>query len=142
MELWRSVIDSWKRVQRAGEKNMILRASLTIAEFRVLRMLRDHGSTPMVKLSVETLLSPPTMTGLVDKLEDQGLVERVRNREDRREVLIAITTKGTAAVGKGEEIHRQLVEKSFSVLPQSEVTLMVGLLKRLADAAEAASNQS
>lgn len=139
MELWRSVIDSWKRVQRAAEKNLV-KAGLSVAEFRVLKTLRDEGSTPMVKLSAETLVSAPTMTGLVDRLEEMGLVERVRSQVDRREVLIAITSKGTVALRKGEEVHKQLVDKSLSVMTREETVVMVGLLKKLADASEAASH--
>lgn len=139
MELWKVVIDSWKRLQRAAERNL-LSAGLSLAEFRVLRMLRDQGSSPMVKLSGETLLSQPTITGLVDKLEELGFVERVRNLEDRREVLIALTTKGTGALSKAEQVHRQFVQRSLSVIPESEMSVLGRLLKRLADASEEASS--
>jgi MarR family transcriptional regulator, organic hydroperoxide resistance regulator len=135
VELWRSAVDSWKRLQRAAEKNL-LRADLSVAELRILRVLHEHGSSPMNRFSTATMLSQPTITGIVDKLEERGLVERVRNKEDRREVLIAITPKGTDAFAKGEDLHRRFVEKALSALEADEVALLRALLKRLADASD------
>jgi MarR family 2-MHQ and catechol resistance regulon transcriptional repressor len=135
VELWRSVVDSWKRLQRAAEKNL-LRADLSVAELRILRVLRERGSTPMNRFSTETMLSQPTITGMVDKLEERGLVKRVRSKEDRREVLIAITPKGDDTFVKGMDLHRQFVERSLSALRPDEVDLLVPLLKRLADASD------
>lgn len=136
VEIWRSVVDSWKRFQRGGEKNLI-NAGMSVAELRILRVLREHGSSPMNRFCPETLLSQPTITGIVDKLEDRGLVERVRNQEDRREVLIAITSKGVEALKRGEDLHRRYVERSLASLRDDEVETLVGLLKRLADASDA-----
>ena len=139
MEIWKSVVDSWKRAQKAGEKNL-LAVGFSVAEYRVMRKLRDEGASAMVKLSAEALLSQPTMTGLVDKLEGLGLVERVRNQQDRREVLIAITSKGNESLARAEETHKRWVEKSLSVLDPDQMVLLVRLLGRLAEATEKASH--
>jgi MarR family transcriptional regulator, 2-MHQ and catechol-resistance regulon repressor len=141
VQLWRSVADSWKRVQRAAEKNL-LRSGLAPAELRILRVLREHGSSPMNRFCAETMLSQPSITGVVDKLEERGLVERVRSLEDRREVLIAITRKGSEAYAKGEETHRRFVERSLSVLREEEVVSLVELLKRLADASDSLASDA
>ncbi len=85
VELWRSMVDNWKRLQRGAEKNL-LRLDLTPAELRVFRVLREEGSSPMNRFCAATLLSQPSITGIVDKLEERGMVERVRSKEDRREV--------------------------------------------------------
>jgi len=137
VEVWRSFVDSWKRLQRAGEKNLV-GADLTSAELRILRVLRDRGSCPMNRFSSETLLSQPTITGVVDKLEERGLVERVRNKEDRREILIAITQKGTAILAKGEDLHKAFVERSLSVLTAEEMEQLAVLMKKLADSSGSA----
>ena len=138
VELWRSVVDSWKRLQRGAEKNLAS-IDLTAAELRILRVLREQGSTPMHRFAQETMLSPPSITGIIDKLEDRELVERVRSKEDRREVLIAITAKGDRAFAKGMNMHKQFVEKALSSLKPEEVESLVSLLKKLADASDAAA---
>jgi DNA-binding MarR family transcriptional regulator len=137
VELWRSMANNWKRIQRDAEKNL-MRLDLTPAELRILRVLREQGSSPMNRFCAETMLSQPSITGIVDKLEERGLVERVRSREDRREVLIAITEKGNHTYAKGMELHRQFVKKAFSALEGGEVEALLSVLKKLADASDAA----
>jgi DNA-binding MarR family transcriptional regulator len=137
VELWRSVVDSWKRLQRGAEKNLAL-LDLTPAELRIMRVLLENGTSPMNRFSHETMLSQPSITGVIDKLEERGLVERVRSKEDRREVLIAITAKGNDAYTKGMDSHKQFVEKALSALEAEEVDALVSLLKKLADASDAA----
>lgn len=136
VDLWRSMASNWKRLHHDAEKNL-LRLDLNVAELRILRVLREQGSSPMNRFRAETMLSQPSITGLVDKLEERGLVERVRSREDRREVLIAITTKGNHTYSKGMDLHRQFVEKAFSALEPDEARSLVSLLKKLADASDA-----
>jgi DNA-binding MarR family transcriptional regulator len=136
VELWRSIADSWKRLQRGLEKTLA-QLDLTPAELRIMRVLREQGSTPMNRFCQETMLSQPSITGIVDKLEDRGLVERVRSREDRREVLIAITAKGDHAYQKGKDLHRQFVERALSNLKPGEVDELAGLFKKFADASDA-----
>jgi MarR family transcriptional regulator, 2-MHQ and catechol-resistance regulon repressor len=135
VEIWRSLVDSWKRFQRGAEKNLVS-LDLSAAELRILKVLREQGSSPMNRFSTETLLSQPTITGIVDKLEGRGLVARVRSLEDRREVLIAITPKGVDTLAKGMELHGRFVERSLSALRADEVDVLVGLLKKLADASD------
>ena len=132
LELWRSATNAWKRLLKGGEKNLA-NADLTLAEFRILRMLTESGTLPMNRLSHETLLSQPSITGLIDKLEERELVERVRNNADRREVLIAITPKGKGALARGEELHKQFVRRVFSVLANEEMVELNALLKKVAD---------
>jgi MarR family 2-MHQ and catechol resistance regulon transcriptional repressor len=84
------------------------------------------------------MLSQPSITGVVDKLEERGLVERVRSKEDRREVLIAITEKGDDTYAKGMELHRQFVNKAFAALDEGEVEELMSVLKKLADASDSA----
>lgn len=139
VDLWRSMLNNWKRIQRDAERNL-MRLDLTPAELRILRVLREKGSSPMNKFSAETMLSQPSITGIVDKLEERGLVERLRSSEDRREVLIAITEKGDRTYAKGMELHRQFVEEAFSVLEGGEVEALMSVLKKLADASDAAVN--
>jgi len=135
LAVWRSIADSWKRVQRGTEKNL-MSADLTLAELRILRVLRDQGSSPMNRFSTETMLSQPTITGVVDKLEERRLVERIRSVQDRREVIIAITPKGNEVLAKGEEIHKRFLERSFSGLREGEMETLSVLLKKLADSME------
>jgi DNA-binding MarR family transcriptional regulator len=132
LELWRSTIDAWKRLQRGAEKNL-LAADLSPAELRILKVLKAEGSTPMNRFCPATMLSQPAITGVVDKMEERGLVERVRNARDRREVLIAVTPKGSDALARGEDLHREFVKRSLSVLTRAEMAELSLLLRKVSD---------
>lgn len=140
VEVWRTIASSWKRLQRAAEKNLT-RADLTVAEFRILRALKDDGPVAMNKLCPQTMLSQPTITGIVDKLEGLRFVERVRNPEDRREVLLGMTPRGREAFSRAEQVHRAFVGKSLAALRPEEVEKLAALLGRLADASDSMTEQ-
>ena len=67
---------------------------LTRAQSQVLKNLLSHGSMSSANLSRKLYMTPPNMTGIIDRLEKKGLVERIRNRGDRRVVLITLTESG------------------------------------------------
>src|SRR5699024_5314548 len=73
---------------------------LTFARFEVLRLLAfsRRRSMPMSRLGSLLQVHPTSVSSAVDRLEKQGLVERLRLERDRRVVLASITTKGDEAV--------------------------------------------
>ncbi len=68
---------------------------LSTAQLDVLRRLRHHGPTPMRRLAEQMNCEASNLTGLVDRLETGGLVERqIPTRGDRRVRLLALTDEG------------------------------------------------
>ena len=72
-------------------------AELTLAQVRVLRRLAKHPQT-LGQLGAELALAPPSVTRLVDRLEERGLIERSRELEDRRKVVATVTDEGRRLV--------------------------------------------
>ena len=68
---------------------------LSLAQLDVLRQLYAHGPTPMRRLAEIMYCEASNLTGLVDKLEARGLVERQADPADRRVRLLALTEEGT-----------------------------------------------
>lgn len=66
---------------------------LSIAQLDVLRRLR-RGPSPMGPLAVQMNCEPSNLTGLVDRLEARGLVERQPHPEDRRVKCVGLTEAG------------------------------------------------
>jgi len=66
---------------------------LTGSQFRILMVLYKSPSCSVRQADIETVfsMSNPTVTGLVNKLESRGLVERVCNPNDKRSKLLALT---------------------------------------------------
>ena len=69
---------------------------LTSPQSGVLRSLFNKGSMSSAELSRTTYVTPSNITGIIDRLEKKGLVERIRVTGDRRIVLITLTSKGEA----------------------------------------------
>nr|NIS39935.1 MarR family transcriptional regulator [Desulfuromonadales bacterium] len=85
-----------------------------------------------------------TMTGLVDRLEDQELVDRQYDRSDRRKVWVRLTAKGQRKLEDAMPVVDRLTEDIFSVLTDEDLRdlgaqadkLRAAAIERLAEALE------
>jgi MarR family 2-MHQ and catechol resistance regulon transcriptional repressor len=62
-----------------------------------------------------------TITGLVDRLEEPGFVERVFDRRDRRKTWVRITEKGERKLAEALPVFNRLVDEIFSVLTDQDL---------------------
>lgn len=67
---------------------------LTEQQWRILRVLWEHGEVAFNELSAATLIPAPSLVGVVDRLTKNGLVKRVRSDSDRRKVSVVATRAG------------------------------------------------
>jgi DNA-binding MarR family transcriptional regulator len=91
LNLWRT----YDRL-RALEEELFGRYELTPQQYNALRLLRaEHpDGQPTLALAARLVSKAPDITRLLDKLEQRGLVARVRPAENRRVVRVAITDAG------------------------------------------------
>ena len=73
----------------------------------------------------------PSATSLLNKLCDQKLVERHADQEDRRLVLISLTTKGKALLEQAISQRRKKLEKFLSYLSETEKLELLNIFKTL-----------
>lgn len=109
---------------------------LTFARYEVLMLLSfsRRGSLPITKMADRLMVHQTGITRLVDKLEQDGFVERTRNPDDRRGVLASITSAG-------RKVARQATKAVTAIrfgmeLPDEDLGALSDLLKRLRDAAD------
>jgi DNA-binding MarR family transcriptional regulator len=78
---------------------------LTFARYEVLMLLSftSSGSLPITKVGERLMVHPTGITKLVDKLEQQGLVHRIANPDDRRGILAEITDEGRVRAREATE---------------------------------------
>jgi DNA-binding MarR family transcriptional regulator len=100
---------------------------LTVAQLRLLWVLRDEDGLPVGALADRLGVNPSTITGHVDRLVKQDLVRREEDPSDRRIVRNYLTEAGTVTVG--------------AVL-QIAGTYIINILKRLSDEQLARLHQS
>lgn len=91
---------------------------LSYARYEVLTLLSftKAGELPLSKIGQRLQVHPASVTGVVDKLEQQGLVVRVPHPDDRRAVLARLTDEGRRVAA---ESTRALNDGPFSSLPLS-----------------------
>ncbi|MFI5486540.1 MarR family winged helix-turn-helix transcriptional regulator [Micromonospora echinaurantiaca] len=73
--------------------------NLTQAGMVTLMTLDKHGALPHGEVAQRCFVRPATLTGIIDTLERDGLVERQRDESDRRSIRLAITDAGRARLG-------------------------------------------
>jgi MarR family transcriptional regulator, organic hydroperoxide resistance regulator len=76
---------------------------MTIAQLKSLFFIAEKGKTNFKKLADALGVTPPNITGIIDRLVEQGLVSRTENIEDRRVMLLQMTGKGLTLVNNLHE---------------------------------------
>lgn len=135
----RAVLKGIRRIARSVElhsRRIDRDVGLTLPQLVVLMCVRDLGEVTSRAVSFEANLSPPTVVGILDKLEMKGLIERYRSKIDRRIVHTRVTKKGTNLLNSAPPPLGGAFERAFNKLDQSERIAIVGMLTRLADISE------
>ena len=89
---------------------------LSDQQWRVLRVLGEHGSMDTGRVAREAYILGPSLTGVLSRMERDGLITRARDAEDQRRTVVSATTKGRKMVGKlakAIEDHYDWMEKSL-----------------------------
>lgn len=119
----------------AYQRRSMMRAwqdrSLSKLSLHVL-MLLDQGPLPMSRLAALVDVSVSNMTGIVDRLEHHGMVERVRDDRDRRLVLVRATQTGTARCEEAEGLRREHLRSLIGALDGRERAVVLQAAQVLA----------
>lgn len=94
--------------------------SLSKMNLHVLMLLEQHGPMSMSRLAGMTDVAVSNMTGIVDRLEHHGLVDRVRDERDRRVVLVRATHQGRERCAEMEGLRREHLLRLVGELSGSE----------------------
>jgi DNA-binding MarR family transcriptional regulator len=106
--------------------------SASVARLRALRMLaRAEQPLRMRDLSDLTGIAARTATSIVDSLERDGLVERVRHPHDRRAFLLRLTPEGAHCHREAEEVDRLALAEATAALNAEEREQLRELLARI-----------
>jgi MarR family 2-MHQ and catechol resistance regulon transcriptional repressor len=103
--------------------------NITEQQMTVLKILA-RKPLQMSELGHELLVSSPTITSLIDRMEKKGIVKR-EDCKDRRKIEIQLTLEGKKLYETAMEQYRDLLQKSFSVLTPEEAAELLRLLRKL-----------
>ncbi|SOE49212.1 Putative regulatory protein associated with the ectoine operon [plant metagenome] len=115
-------------------------SQITAPQLICLRaILAAGGPLTATALSREMHLSPSTVVGILDRLEDKGLITRERGREDRRIVFVRATAAGDALAREAPSPLQKRLADSLNALPELEQATITLSLERIVDLMEAES---
>jgi MarR family 2-MHQ and catechol resistance regulon transcriptional repressor len=130
-DLEREAIDemtAWSPRDRGGAFRQWHRHSLSLVHLNVLATLESDGPMPMSRLAEAMDVSDASATGIVDRLEKRGLVERRHGTADRRTVLVHPTDAGEQVFRDMAEHRRDFLTKVLAELTDEEMgSLLVGM---------------
>lgn len=112
--------------------------SVTLPQFDVLSELeRAPDPLTMSQLSQELMVSNGNVTGVIDRLEKSGFVDRSRAEHDRRVQYISLTPKGRRQFVKMARRHESWLDDLFSELSLKDMTSLQKLLLKTRHSASA-----
>lgn len=143
LRLWLRLVALETMVENQVRRMLRERFDVTLPQFDVLAEL-EHAGRPltMSQLSAELVVSNGNITGLVHRLERDGLVARESALEDRRVHRIRLTEKGAARFARMASVHEEFIAELFSGMSGNEMRDLQSLLRRAKEAiAERASRR-
>lgn len=105
--------------------------ALNAGGYKVLICLRMEGVKTPGSLARDCSISTGAMTNRIDRLEQQGYVERVRDTADRRSVQVHITDAGIEVLERAATQQAKAEIDAMSTLDQGELKKLNGLLRKL-----------
>lgn len=123
-------LNTYTKLMRAAESvtsrtsRVMTVAGLTISQFGVLEALYHKGPLCQRDVAAKILKSTGNITLVIDNLEKNGLVRRVRDSEDRRFLTVHLTEAGTALIAKVfAEVEATIVADMASLSGEEQETL-------------------
>lgn len=124
-------VAAWVGELRCASMGRLVQGHVSMSHMHVLWLLQHHGEMPMSKLAVLLDVSLSNATGIIDRMAEKGLVERVRVPDDRRVVLVRPADAGREAVSMTESSKRDRMRAVIRRLPATERPIVLEALRSL-----------
>jgi DNA-binding MarR family transcriptional regulator len=106
---------------RCAGTGRLVKAGVSMTHMHVMWLLQHHGDLPMSRMAELLDVSFSNATGIVDRMEERGLVERVRVPDDRRVVLVRIAARGVAALEETEALKQDRLQAIIGHLDEVQL---------------------
>jgi len=116
--------------------NVLIDSGLTLTQLRSLFLIANEGSTNFRKLARALKVTPSDVTGIVDRLVEQGLVSRTQNPKDRREMTLQATEEGKDLVYNLKEAGIKQMTQILSLLNLEDLSSLTQGLSAFINAAD------
>lgn len=126
----RTLAETYDRVFRTSGRH-IEKLGLTPAQFDVIATLGDTPGMTCKQLGDGTLITKGTLTGVIDRLAERGLVSRSRGARDNRQVHVKLTPAGEQVFQATFQLHVDFLGLHFAGMAPERQALLNELLREL-----------
>ncbi len=143
VDLIEEIIELHRQVNRAlrqYNQDAWMQISLTVPQVKSLFFITNSGNTNFKNLAGALKVTQSNLTGVVDRLVEQGLVSRAENPEDRRMMSLKATEKGEALVSELRDRRLNQLSQALTELNEQELNTIAQGLALLAKVTETQRN--
>lgn len=117
---------------RQQSHDFLEKYGVTVPQSGVMRVLQRRGALPIGTLAEKLFLKTSTVSGIIDRLERDGMVTRLRgNTGDRRVVHVALTDQGQELAGRLPSTSFDKLRRALDRLTPEEAGALLNTLNRL-----------
>lgn len=132
LRVWLRLLRAHRSIERGLRERMRVAHGSTLPRFDVMSALdRYRDGLRMSDLSAKLMVSNGNVTGIVDRLEAEGLVERISVDGDRRAMRVRLTQDGIDRFAEMAAEHETWVDAEMPSLSEAELDTLLPLLIKL-----------
>ena len=133
-EILREITDGLGAIlgrRRCAVARHVHHSGISLGHLQILWILQEHGPLPVSRLADWLGIGVPNATGLLDRMEQRGLVARTRDAIDRRVVLASMTDLGREAVAEHDGWRGELIEQLLGPLPIDQLRAVADRVRQV-----------
>lgn len=113
-------------MMRCAGTGRMVKSGISMTHLHILWLLEHHGDLTMGRLAELVDVSLSNASGLIDRMEERGLVERIRVPDDRRVVLVRCSPQGARMRDEIEAIKQDQMRSILGKLDVAQLTRLLG----------------
>jgi DNA-binding MarR family transcriptional regulator len=122
-----------------NSRKLVKRVGLTGPQLVLLQEIAHLGEVSVGGIARAVSLSQATVTGILERMENRGLLVKRRSQNDRRRVMVSISPKGKKVLEEAPPLMQETFVKRFYGLPEWERNMIMVALQRLVSLMDAHS---
>jgi DNA-binding MarR family transcriptional regulator len=118
-------------MMRCAGTGRMVKSGISMTHLHILWLLEHHGELTMSRLAELVDVSLSNASGLIDRMEERGLVERIRVSDDRRVVLVRVSPEGERMRDQIEAVKQDQMRSILGNLDVDQLTRLLGAVTDL-----------
>ena len=132
LRVWLGLFSSVKQIEAVVRTNLRESFGSTLPRFDLLSQLyRSPGGLTMGEISARLMVTNGNVTGLITRLVDEGLVDRLQDEDDRRIQWVRLTPKGNKLFSSMAPANQAWVTEAMAQMTEAELRQLQTLLGKL-----------